>query len=139
MEQRDFLMKEIEQLSQILAKLIGKVVGLSSVNFEVEIKEVNDALVSQFHFGLENNKDIDHSKFIEKIKSVDKSNIELLLKLLSEIVNKTLELEKVSNSNIKDLCTKGILIIDHIDTITKTFSIDRMKMKTQFEELISKY
>ena len=93
MEQRDYLMKEIEHLSQILAKLIGKVIGLSSVNFEVEIKEINDALVSEFNFGLDNMANIDTSKFKEIITVVDKSNFELLLKLLYELIDKLIELK----------------------------------------------
>ena len=136
MEQRDYLMREIERMSQILAKLIGKVIGLNPVNYEVEIKKINNVLSSEFGFELEELEGIDSSKFTEIIKNIDKSNIELLLKLLSEIIDKIIELEKDNKYNINDLCKKAILIIDQIDNKTKTFSMERMKVKTRLKGLI---
>jgi len=38
MEQRDSLMKEIENLAQTLSKLVSKISGLKAVDFEVIIE-----------------------------------------------------------------------------------------------------
>ena len=129
MEQRDFLMREIERLSQILSKLTLKVSGLKAVDFKVIIKEVDDTLFTEFDLSLDNIITIDKPNLLEKIKNSDKVNIDLLILLLSEIIEKINNLEKRSNYDIVALSNKAIILIDYLDKETKTFSIERMNLK----------
>jgi len=133
MEQRDFLMKEIENLTQILSKLVSKVSGLKAVDFEVIIKEINNDLASNFDFTLENIISSDKSIILEKIENRDIVNIELLTNLLSGIIDKIKELKKESDYNIDELSKKAIILIEYIDAETKTFSMDRMDLKKKLQ------
>ena len=133
MEQRDFLMKEIENLTQILSKLVSKVSGLKAVDFEVIIKEINNDLASNFDFTLENIINSDKSIILEKIENRDIVNIELLTNLLSGIIDKIKELKKESDYNIDELSKKAIILIEYIDAETKTFSMDRIDLKKRLQ------
>ena len=137
MEQRDFLMKEIENLTQILSKLVSKVSGLKAVDFEVIIKEINDDLASKFDFTLENIISSDKSIILEKIENRDILNVELLTNLLSGIIDKIKELKKESDYNIDELSKKAIILIEYIDAKTKTFSMDRMDLKKKLQTKIT--
>jgi len=133
MEQRDFLMREIERLSQILSKLISKVSGLKAVDFQVIIKEVNDILYSEFDLNLDNIIAIDKPNLLAKIKDTDRVNIELLTSLLAKIIEKIQDLEKQSDYDIAELSKKAIVLIEYIDHETKTFSMERMNLKKKLE------
>ena len=133
MEQRDFLMREIERLSQILSKLISKVSGLKAVDFQVIIKEVNDTLYTEFDLNLDNIIAIDKPNLLAKIKDIDRVNLELLTSLLAQIIEKIQELEMHADYDIAELSKKAIVLIEYIDKETKTFSIERMNLKKKLE------
>ena len=133
MEQRDFLMREIERLSQILSKLISKVSGLKAVDFQVIIKEVNDTLYTEFDLNLDSIIAIDKPNLLAKIKDTDRVNLELLTSLLAQIIEKIQDLEKQSDYDIAELSKKAIVLIEYIDEHTKTFSMERMNLKKKLE------
>ena len=134
MERRDFLMKEIENLTHILSKLVSKVSGLKAVDFEVIIKEINDDLSSNFEFTLDELISSDKSIILEKIEKRDIINVELLPNLLSGIIDKIKELKRENDYNIDELSKKAIIIIEYIDAETKTFSMSRMDLKKKLHE-----
>jgi len=138
MEQKDFLMREIEKLLQLLKSLISKVSGLNSVNFEIGIKQVNDNLITQFDLSLDKLISIKKLELIKIIKNVDKVNIELLIELLSEIIYKIEKLERNSEYDINELGMKVIILIDYLDSETKTLSIERMIIKMKLQNWILK-
>ncbi len=133
MERRDFLMKEIENLTHILSKLVSKVSGLKAVDFEVIIKEINDDLSSNFEFTLDELISSDKSIILEKIEKRDIINVELLPNLLSGIIDKIKELKRENDYNIDELSKKAIIIIEYIDAETKTFSMSRMDLKKKLQ------
>lgn len=134
MHQRDVLMREIEKITELLVHLISKVSGLNSTNFEVEMKQMDVALYSQFDFTLETLMDLDKQELIEKIKDVDKGHIELLTELLSSIVLKISELKKDKIYKTDQLADNAIVLIDFLDRETKTFSLDRMNLKAKLQK-----
>jgi len=127
-------MKEIENLTHILSKLVSKVSGLKAVDFEVIIKEINDDLSSNFEFTLDELISSDKSIILEKIEKRDIINVELLPNLLSGIIDKIKELKRENDYNIDELSKKAIIIIEYIDAETKTFSMSRMDLKKKLHE-----
>ena len=131
MEQKDYLLREIEKLTQLLIVLTNKVSGLNSVNFEIGIKQINAELITQFDLSLDILKSIDKAELIERIKNIDKANIELFVELLSKIIEKISELKKEKEYSTNELASKGVMLIEFLDKTTEIFSIERMNLKTK--------
>ncbi len=129
MEQRDYLLREIEKLNHLLLALTSKVSGLNSVNFEMGTKQINEDLIAQFGLTLNDFINVNETDFIERIKNIEKTNIELLVKLLSKIIEKINELKKEKEYSTCELASKGIMLIEFLDIETETFSIERMNLK----------
>ena len=135
MEQKDYLMREIEKVTQLLMELIRKVSGLTTTNFEYDIKQIDDILITQFDLSLDDIISFDKSKFKERLNTFDKVNIELFAELLSKIINKINEVGANKEYNAKELIKKTIILIEYIDAESKTFSMKRKSLKDRLQEL----
>ena len=138
MEQRDFLLREIEKISQLLTYWMSKLTGLNAVNFESGMKQLDIALITQFDLTLDKLTRIDKSELIEKIKDLDKANLELVIKLLSITIDKIDELEKDKAYKIDKLIENTLILIEYLDTETKTLSMERMHQKVKLQKILSK-
>ncbi len=136
MEQKDYLMREIEKLAQFLMGMIRRINGLNVDNFEVEMNNIDEDLVAQFDLTLNGFIRIDKSELIEKLKNIDTNNLELLTKLLSEIIYKIDELEKRNTYDTYQLAKKVIVLIEHLNTETQIFSMERMQLKSKLQKRI---
>ena len=136
MEQKDYLMREIEKLAQFLMGMIRRINGLNVDNFEVEMNKINEDLVAQFDLTLNGFIRIDKSELIEKLKNIDTNNLELLTKLLSEIIYKIDKLEKRNSYDIYQLAKKVIVLIEYLNTETQIFSMERMQLKSKLQKRI---
>ena len=134
MEQKDFLIREIEKLTQVIKKLLGILEDITSENFEIEFGKIDNELCDSFGFSLEELANLENTEFIRRIKDIDENNLELLSILISEITKKIESTTNNSNLNSRELAKKGIVLIDFIDNKSKTFSIDRMNLKKNFQQ-----
>jgi len=136
MERRDYLMSQIEKLILAIKKLIGLVEDLTSDNFEDSIGKINQDLMELLGFNLSDITEMPEQDFILKIKDIDEENSELLAILLTGISTKTNHFEIENGYNSKELAKKTLLLINHIDEKTKTFSFKRMELKKELQQLI---
>ena len=134
MERRDFLLREIGKLTQLIKRLLGIVEDITAENFDIEFGKVDDDLNGFFGFTFEELTKMENSEFINHIKGIDETNLELLAILISKTVKKLHSTNNNSDLNSKELANKGIVLIDFIDEKSKTFSINRMSLKKELEQ-----
>jgi len=135
MEKRDFLLREIEKLAQALRKLLGIIEDVTSENIEIEFGKIDNGLVDSFGFTFEELTKIENSELINHIKDIDETNLELLTILVVETVKKLQSTNNNYSIDSKELAKKAIVVIDYIDDKSKTFSINRMNLKKELQQL----
>ncbi len=135
MERRDYLMRQIEQMSQVLAALIRRLLGLKSVNIEEKTRQTtNELLMQELDTSLKEILRIppeDIAEFIIQKKGLDKSNIELFAEVL--VINAkacTDGLEK------RKLFQRALELYQWIDTKSGIFSLERQKKIREIEDQI---
>lgn len=133
MQQKDFILREIEKISTLLIYLIGKLIPSSSVeNSKETIELINRELVENSGFNINEILNISINDFDEvftQSKGYSFENIELFADLLYTIGNDSLE-------NKNNYLQKALEIYEYIDKKTKTFSFERLnkiiKINSQF-------
>ena len=133
MQQRDFILREIEKISTLLRYLIGKLIPSSSVENSEEIIElINRELVENSGFNINeilsfSIKDFD--KVFTKSKGYSFENIELLADLLYTIGNDQVAI------NI-DYIKKALELYEYINEKSKTYSFERISKIEEIKKLL---
>ena len=135
MRQQDFLLKEIEKISQVLIALIDKITGLGADNFENGIEQIDHSLKEQFDFDILALIELDEGDLLLKLESHSIVNVELLLELIIEIIKKNNLIKDKQQIDSKMLISKGLLIINYLNSKSKDYSIYRNSLHQQLLEL----
>ena len=133
MQQKDFLLREIEKIGTLLKYLMGKIIPSSSVENSEEIIElINRELVENSGFNVIeilkfSIKDVD-DVFIES-KGYSFEKIELLADLLYTIGNDQ------TTINI-DYIKKALELYEYINEKSKTYSFERISKIEEIKKLL---
>ncbi len=133
MEQKDFILREIEKINVLLLYLIGKFVPSKSVEQQQQTEKlINDDLKETFSNDLNyilklEEKDFD-TKF-SQTKGFNFENIELLGDLLYTIGNDELKTKP-------NYLHKALLIYEYIDKKSKTFSFERTNKMNDLKSIL---
>ena len=128
MEQRDYILREIEKISVMLLAMLGKFKRIKSKKqFEQERALVNQHMEESGGLTIDKLLSFTDEEIIsysDKNKGFDPGNIELLADLLNVFA------ENLPDSESRNLNKKAVLILEYIDRETKTFSMERsLKIK----------
>lgn len=127
-QEKDYIQREIQRLTLLLTKLIGKVLGLNTNDFEKETQNIESALKTEFDLTLKEIAQIEDSALVEKIKGLNEEHLEKLAELISVLVNhKQVEY----GSGLEE---KGIVILNFLESNSKTFSFKRMELKNTLQQ-----
>ena len=134
MEQRDYLMVQIEQLGKVLATILSGFLGLKSkgqVSLGIEV--TNERLQGELDIDMEklvalNNMEV--KEYLEKRK-LRAEHIEGLSGYMKEI-----GMEENDKTKASICLKKAIVLLDIADEISKTLSIDRVNKKKNMEKLL---
>ena len=136
MQQRDYLMRQIEQMSKVLVALIRKLLGLKSVDLEEEtIHSTNEVLQEQLNTSIDEIlatplKEV--AEFITQLNGLDISNLELFADIL--VLNAKVYSDKTHQ---KKLFETGLELYNWADEKSSTFSMERqMKIRDVKNSLI---
>ncbi len=133
MNQQDFLLKEIEKISQVLIALINKLTG--SINFENEILQINKSLIEQFDFDILELEESKDQTLVSKLDNFNNRNLELLIELIIEIIHKNNLIKNNTKIDSEKLVSKGLFLINHINLISKDYSINRQNLHNELIKL----
>jgi hypothetical protein len=134
MEQRDYILREIEKISVMLLAMLGKFKRIKSKKqfeqertlIDSEVKEAGELSIDK----LLSFTDEEIISYIDKNKGFDPGNMELLADLLNVFA------ENLPEKESRNLNKKAVLVLEYIDHETRTFSMDRsLKIKSLKEKL----
>ena len=137
MHQRDYLMRQIEQMSQALATLIRKLLGLKEeAEEEVAFKLTDELLKDQMKTSFDNILNLNIKEipdFITKTEGLNGSNPELL----AEIFMINAEITNDSDKKLRLLQT-ALELFYWSDRNSGTYSLERESKITHIEDQINK-
>lgn len=133
MEQKDFILREIEKIGSLISYLLGKFIASKTIEEQQNTEElINNELKEQYGHDLEYILDVDKKEFsneFSKNKGFNYENIELLADLLFTLGNN----EKSKNSKYLN---KALDLYNYIDTSSKTFSFERVSKINNLKSII---
>lgn len=132
---KDFLEREIEKLNLMILKLISLISKSNPNDFENNIKETDAFLKSNFDLTIGEISTMSNTNFIDKIHDLHESHTDKLVELLAEIIDKMEKPENELGFNKQQLTEKTLILIEHIDTHSTTFSLSRMNIKSRLKQL----
>jgi hypothetical protein len=138
MEQRDYLLRQIEMMTQFLMALIKRLMGLKSNDTEEDYKEVtNTMLKEQLDTSLEEILLIpvdEVADFIIQRKGIHQSNIDLFAEVL--MINARVETKLKKK---KELLIRAIELLEWADNTSGIYSMERhqkiINSKIRLQEL----
>jgi len=134
MEQRDYFIRQIEGILQVLIGVTQKAFGLQTGNFDVGMKHINQDLISQLDLSIDDIIKFNESDLLNKVKEAGQENIYVLAELLALLVKKIQEVNKAEDYSLKEIINKGVVLIDFLDKQTKIYSIKRMALKKELQQ-----
>jgi hypothetical protein len=127
MEQRDYLMRQIEQLGQVLARMLARLLNMKQVSpAGLSIDEIRriygDELDLTLDLVLQTPKEELIGLLASRIKFIDHH-----LERMAEILAETADLLESSGEtgHARDLRKKSILILEHLQATTGAYSMER--------------
>lgn len=124
MEQKDYLLREIEKIGQILRAILRRLTG-SSENLAIAIdKQMEDTaeMLKDINFDLENFLSLSSTetqKYINNFQGFNIENLELLAKAI-------MQLSLTQNSAKKEIyLRKALQLLEHCNRTDRTYSFDR--------------
>jgi hypothetical protein len=126
-EEKDYIQREIQRLTLLLKKLIGKALGIKSNDFEQGIQNIESDLKNEFDLTLKEISEMENSELTKKISGLNEQHLEKLAELIKVVS------ENSQNNFGKKIAQKGIIILEYLDNNSKTFSIKRMELKNTLQ------
>ena len=135
MEQKDYILREIEKIRIVMEGLLNRLKGgnsdLSKVNTDFD--KVNKLFITDTRVDLNALLNTDSNQFdniFKKENGYNEANIEQFADILTEMASK-------AEGNLKDqLNQKALETYEYVDTLSNSFSFGRkMKMDTLKKEL----
>ena len=128
-QEKDFIKREIQRLTIFLSKLIGQIQDTKENGFEQELDQLGLELKNEFDFDIYEVLTIAEKELLEKVEKFNEVNVAQLAQLFVTVADKYEVGEK------KDIMIKKALaLLNHIDSISNTFSLQRMELKNKLQD-----
>lgn len=130
-------MRQIHQLTQVIARVVAAVVGLKGSGQTQQAMEIsNKALNEQLDLDLDVLLEMDADEMIEALKSkdaVNDENLESIADLFYELA-KTLSEDGEQENEVRLLFKRSLQIYRHIESTGNIYSIDRNHKISEIEK-----
>lgn len=125
-QEKDFLLREMQRMTLLLKELISKVTGFDSGNSSAGLTEIDRTLKNNLDISIKEIIDLSENEFQEKILTIDENYLEKLSELMFELIKKY---NQKFNFDKNELIKKNIIIIETLNKKSNTYSLQRMNMK----------
>jgi len=138
MEKRDYLMRQVEQLGQVLAVMLSRLLGIKQAgSASLSIEDINSIYRDELDITLELIINTPREEIIEFLNS----RIEFInkhLEKIAEILTETAGLLEQGNQpdQARDLREKCIFIYEHLQENSGEYSLDRVMKISQLREAL---
>ncbi|AIZ42102.1 hypothetical protein [Cellulophaga baltica] len=131
-EEKDVILREVQQLTELLKVLIRKVNDFESNNEASSIEEINVKLKNHFKFSIQELSEMPTENFILVIKNWNEVHHEKMIMLLYLLITKSTE--TIIPIDKEALIEKTLLLITLLDEKSKTYSIERVQLKNTLQQ-----
>jgi hypothetical protein len=121
MEQRDYLLKQVEHLGQVLGKILSKLLDIRK-RCTVNIIAVSRIFSEEIDFSIEKLYGIENYNLINVLKdemNLDIKNLEKLADIFLIVA------ESINNNEDKKFYQMGLIIFQYIEKTESTYSFER--------------
>jgi hypothetical protein len=134
MEQRDYLLRQIELMTQTLANLIRRLLGLNEITEEEAEQATDEMLKDNLNISINVILDTPLDKLVDLIlkqENIHETNIDLFAEIL--VIN-----AKASNDSKRKrkLFERANILYSWLDQKTGTFSIERHQKMNEIQNLM---
>ncbi|WP_024480069.1 hypothetical protein [Cellulophaga baltica] len=131
-EEKDVILREVQQLNELLKVLIRKVNDFESNNEASSIEEINVKLKNHFKFSIQELSEMPTENFILVVKNWNEVHHEKMIMLLYLLITKSTE--TIIPIDKEALIEKTLLLITLLDEKCKTYSIERVQLKNTLQQ-----
>ena len=138
MEQRDYLMRQIEQLGEVLAVMLARLLGIKQEgDASMGLEELRQTYKSELDLNVEELIKIPKEEIIECFLRKNKLMIHHLEKI-AELLQATGE-NLISYDRLKDgnnVLEKSLYILEYLQTTSKIYSMNRVMKIEYLKEML---
>jgi hypothetical protein len=126
MEQKDFLLREIEKMGIVLRAILGRLTGNNdnlAISIDNEFEQTNEQLFNETGFALKHFLSLDESEsisYLSQFKGINTLNLELLADIILQIAENEPDDKKIA------FLKKALLLYKLCESNDKTFSFERV-------------
>ncbi|MCR1024903.1 hypothetical protein NQT66_08780 [Cellulophaga baltica] len=131
-EEKDVILREVQQITELLKVLIRKVNDFESNNEASSIEEINVKLKNHFKFSIQELSEMPTENFILVVKNWNEVHHEKMIMLLYLLITKSTE--TIIPIDKEALIEKTLLLITLLDEESKTYSIERVQLKNTLQQ-----
>ncbi|WFO17494.1 hypothetical protein M601_007405 [Cellulophaga baltica 4] len=131
-EEKDVILREVQQITELLKVLIRKVNDFESNNEASSIEEINVKLKNHFKFSIQELSEMPTENFILVVKNWNEVHHEKMIMLLYLLITKSTE--TIIPIDKEALIEKTLLLITLLDEKSKTYSIERVQLKNTLQQ-----
>jgi hypothetical protein len=139
MEQRDYLLRQIEQLGQVLANMLAWLIGIRKKGGGgLKIEELEQTFKSELDIDLEELFQITEGDLISYIKGKNEyfeNHLEIMADILHETALSYSKHERSREGN--NLLRKAIIILEYLQSSSKNYSIGRQIKIENFNKTLN--
>ncbi|PCI01966.1 MAG: hypothetical protein COB81_06400 [Flavobacteriaceae bacterium] len=134
MEQNaDFLLREVQRVTNFLSKLIHNICSLNEYNIEDSIKETDDFIKENWNFSFQEITTLSDTALLSKLENIPEIHIEKFVGLLNELLKHSKQTAIKKEYNWHEIARKGSVILVELEKNTTVFSLQRNQLKTALE------
>jgi hypothetical protein len=131
-EEKNVILREAQQITELLKVLIRKVNDFESNNEASSIEEINVKLKNHFKFSIQELSEMPTENFILVVKNWNEVHHEKMIMLLYLLITKSTE--TIIPIDKEALIEKTLLLITLLDEKSKTYSIERVQLKNTLQQ-----
>lgn len=138
MRQDDYFLNQIDLLGRVLGKIIADLLNLKNQGQIIEgIDTVSQILKNELDFDLNGIILIPTEDLVEFIDQKNKLSIDNLEKLAEILFIIGVELKQKNQEKMNHLLVRSLVIFEHINAKSSTFSIERMSKIEKIKNFLS--
>ncbi|ADV50111.1 hypothetical protein I2486_13920 [Cellulophaga sp. E16_2] len=133
-EEKDFILREVQRLTEVLKNLIRKVNDFETGNEESALDHIKLTLKNEFNISISEISEIAPDDFTTLIQNMNEDHLEKVIELVFKLIKKSREHHGNLNLDASELIIKNIQMITLLDQKSKTFSMERMQIKNTLQK-----
>ncbi len=138
LEQEDYIMRQIHQLGQVLARMLAHLINIKQVpDAGLSLDEIKQIYKDELDLSLDLVQQTSAEDLIELLKT-DFSFIEQHLEQMAEILSETADIMERTGDNIsaRDVREKTIILLENLQNSSGVYSLERVTRISSLKKML---